>query len=322
LNIVVKEVGIDVHKQTLLVSIDGAKAFSVANAEEPIKALAGRLCEPCRIHVEASGGYERLVARIFGQAGIEVCVHNALKAHRLSQALRSRAKTDPVDARSLASNGPLLVTHPRKSDERRALADLSRALDSVKDAIADFKKRRDMPEVDQAAKECYSEAIKRLTTHLKDARKQFLERVRSSTLDSDFQLAISVPDIGPQTARICICELPEDWKTTPVPKLCAYAALAPIDDSSGKRVGVAHVGQGNKRLKGAFYMPALSAIKRQVWAKDLYARLRAKGRGHLQAIVAVMRRLFIRVLAVMRRGSPWRDEPIALHDAQETLVAT
>jgi transposase len=322
LNIVVKEVGIDVHKQTLLVSIDGAKAFSVANAEEPIKALAGRLCEPCRIHVEASGGYERLVARIFGQAGIEVCVHNALKAHRLSQALRSRAKTDPVDARSLASNGPLLVTHPRKSDERRALADLSRALDSVKDAIADFKKRRDMPELDQAAKEVYSEAIKRLATHLKDSRKRFLERIQNSPLHSDFQLAISVPDIGPQTARICICELPEDWKTTSVPKLCAYAALAPIDDSSGQRVGVAHVGQGNKRLKGAFYMPALSAIKRQIWAKELYARLRAKGRGHLQAIVAVMRRLFTRVLAVMRRGSSWQDEPFAVTAIQTIEPAT
>lgn len=322
MDIVVKNVGIDVHKKTLFVSIDQAKAFPLPNAEEPVKKFAQTLDGSCTVHVEASGGYERLVVRVLREAGIEVRVHNALKAHRLSQALRSRAKTDPVDAKSLAANGPLLPLRPRKSDERQALTDLSRALESIKESIVDFKKRRDMPELDPAAKELYTEAIRRLTTHLKEARKQFIARVHNSTLDAEFQLACSVPDVGPQTARICICELPEDWKNTPIPKLCAYAALAPMDDSSGQRIGAARVRQGNKRLKGAFYMPALSAVKRQDWAGKLYARLRNKGRTHLQSIVAVMRRLFIRVLAVLKRGSPWQDEPTNPEKSSILALAT
>ena len=48
-------------------------------------------------------------------------------------------------------------------------------------------------------------------------------------------------------------------------------------------------------------MPALSAVRHQAWAKALYARLRAKGRTHQQAIVAVMRKLLHGIWIVLQR---------------------
>ena len=115
--------------------------------------------------------------------------------------------------------------------------------------------------------------------------------------------------MGPATARVLLCELPEDLPERTPAQICSYCALAPLDDSSGARRGPARLGQGNRRVKAALYMAAMCAVRTQRWAKELYARLRSKGRAHQQAICAVMRRLLLRAVAVLKRGSPWKDEP-------------
>ena len=82
-----------------------------------------------------------------------------------------------------------------------------------------------------------------------------------------------------------------------------------MDRSSGKHNPPARLGRGNTHLKAALYMPAVTALRREEWAKNLYARLRQKGRTHDQAIVPIMRRLLTRVVVVLKRGTPWEDEP-------------
>ena len=82
-----------------------------------------------------------------------------------------------------------------------------------------------------------------------------------------------------------------------------------MDDSSGKRTGPARVGRGNPRLKKGLYMSAVTAISHREWAKSLYARLMAKGKTHDQAMVAIMRRILLRVVCVIHRGSTWQVEP-------------
>ena len=309
MNIVTAEVGIDVHKAMHFVSIDRGKPFEVENSQEPLSLLVERLPRPCVVHVEASGGYERLLVRLLREAGIEIRVHNALKARRLSQAIGSAAKTDPVDSKALSATGNLLPSYTPRSPERQTLTDLSRALDSIRECISELKKRRDMPEIDSSAKSVYSGAIDALSAELKAGRKQFETQVESSPFAEVYKVAQSILGIGPETARVCVSELPENWKTASIASLSAYAGLAPIDDASGQRTGKSRIGNGNRRLKGAFYMPALYAVRHLSWATNLYAGLRAKGRTHLQAIVAVMRRLFVRVVAVMKRGTPWQGEP-------------
>lgn len=316
MSIVTSEVGIDVHKAKHFVSIDCGKPFEVENTQEALEQLVKELPHPCVVHVEASGGYERLLVRILREAGIDIRAHNALKAHRLSQAMGSAAKTDPVDSKALSARGKMLPICEPKTPERQALTDLSRALDSIRECIADLKKRRKMPEIDASAQAVYSDTIKALCAQLKAGRKQFEIQVKASSLAKLYEVANSLPGVGPETARTCLCELPENWKTASMEQLSAYAGLAPIDDASGQRTGKSHVGHGNKRLKGAFYMPALYAIKHLLWAQELYDGLRAKGRTHLQAIVAVMRRLFIRVVAVMKRGTPWVEEALTAKKAE------
>lgn len=309
MNIVASEVGIDVSSQELVTSIDQAKAIRISNTQEGAEQLAALLPSGSIVHVESSGGYERIAVRVLRKAGFQVRIHNPLRARRLAQGVGPKAKTDPIDAKLLSERGRLLPVSEPKSAERQDMSDLSRAIDTIKGKIAGLRKRRNMPGLDEAAKQAYAEAIKALQAVAKKHEIQFAKRIAKSSYKVAYELAKSVDCVGPVTTRCCLSELPENFRTQPPARISSYAGLAPIDDSSGKRNGPARIGQGNCRLKKAMYMPAVTAIAKRAWARDLYARLRAKGRTHDQAIVAVMRKILVQIVSVIQRGSPWQAEP-------------
>jgi transposase len=308
MNSVTPEVGIDVDSIYLVTSIDQAKPVRIRNEELAIRPFIASLPPGALIHLEASGGYERVVRRLLRESGFTVRTHNPLKARRLAQARGPRAKTDPLDAVGLSRSGHLLPPTSTRTDERQKLADLSRAKEAITRTAGQYKVRAKAPDLDEDARTALLEVIEFLESKAKELEKQFETRVRATSYFREYQLCQSLDGVGKATARVITCELPEDFMERTGPELCSYGALAPVDCSSGKR-GRASLGKGNTRLKKALYMPALWALGHQTWAKELYARLRAKGRPHNSAIVAVMRRLFLRIIAVLHRGTPWIPEP-------------
>ena len=309
MNIVVPQTGIDVSKDELITSIDQGKPFILPNEVSGCQELVSRLPEGSIVHIEATGGYERLVCRMLREAGFKVVLHNPLKTRRMAQARGTRAKTDPVDARALSRDGAQLPEGSSKSVEAQGLTDFSRAIGEILDLIAGLKKRASVPELDESAAQLYKQAFEELKKAVHEAQKAFERRVRSSQAGRHYDLAMSVHAVGKLTAGVLVCELPADFLERTPGQISSYSGLAPVDNSSGKRVGKAHIGRGNSRLKKALYMPAICCIRTQTWARDLYARLRAKGRSHQSATVAVMRRLLLRVIAVLKRGTPWQDVP-------------
>ena len=309
MNIVAPVAGIDVSKDELVISVDGGKPLRFANSQQGCSALIQVIGDKGTVHLESSGGYERLVRRRSQEAGLKVVVHNPLKPRRMAQAKGRKAKTDPVDARALSEWGPLLPEGSLRNLERQQLADYSRAIQTLKQMGADLKQQLDRPELDEDARRLYTEALLDLEKRIRLAEKGLHKRLCNSAFGDGYKLVQSVPAVGRITAAIVICELPEDYMDRTGAQIGSYAGMAPIDDSSGKRTGRSRIGHGNSRLKAAFYMPAICAVRSQPWARDLYARLRSEGRSHQSAIVAVMRRLLIRVHAVLKRGSAWEAEP-------------
>lgn len=309
MNSVSAQVGIDVCKDHLDVSIDGSKPFRVANSPEGCELLVGRLPAGSTIHVESTGGYERIPRRFLTQAGFLVKVHDPFRVRRMAQAKARRGKTDALDAKHLAQAGPDLLAQQEKSPEREKLCDLSRLIDQLKGTATSMKLRAALPGLDAFAKTTLIEVAKNLSSHIRALEKEFVRRVKHSPLKAKYELALTVPGVGPCLARVAACELPEDLCAFTIPQLTSYAGVAPIDDESGKSRKPARIRRGNSRIKAALYMPALSCMSLQPWAKDLYARLRARGRVHQQAAVAVMRKLLMRILAVLQRGSAWKAEP-------------
>ena len=98
-------VGIDVSKDRLDVFVrPEGKAFAVARDGKGLAELVKRLnaLRPALIAMEATGGYETVVAAALAGAGLPLVVVNPAQMRHFAQALGKRAKTDPIDAQVIA----------------------------------------------------------------------------------------------------------------------------------------------------------------------------------------------------------------------------
>lgn len=309
----ITRVGIDVASQWLDVLIDRprAKRRRYKNDSEGIGQLSSDLgVTPCLIAMESSGRYEALARHALEEAGHTVRVKNPRKVRRLADGIGPQAKTDAIDARFLAETAHLGRCGAARSKEREALGDLSRMIEALKKERSRHLKRIKVPGYSQIAIASLREIVKAIDAQLKKLEQHFVKLVGGSRFGELYRLAQTVPGVGPVLARILVCELPEDLDNWSIRELSAYAGVAPIDKSSGKRSPNAKVpGHGNSHLKGGLYMPAIAVVASTAWAARLYRRLRAKGRTHQQAATAVMHKLLIHVVCVLKRGSPWQSEP-------------
>src|ERR1700694_4177813 len=98
-------VGIDVSKARVDVHVrpDGS-AFGCATDPEGLGALVARLkpLSPCLVVLEASGGYEGVVAAALAEADLPVAIVNPRQVRKFADAIGRLAKTDAIDAALIA----------------------------------------------------------------------------------------------------------------------------------------------------------------------------------------------------------------------------
>lgn len=309
MNMLAPQVGIDVSLESLDTSIEGSKPIRFRNEREGCDQLAAKLPKGAVVHLESTGGHERLVRRTLQAKGFVVRVHNPLRVRRSAQSDGINAKTDSIDAKHLANRGSSIKVERVKSEQAEGLCDLSRVIDSLKSEAGKLRVMAQKPQCDPYARQQLLEGARELSARATKMQAEFERRVKQTELASRFELAMSVPACGPVLSRVLSSELPERLQDYTDAQLGAYSSTAPIDDTSGKKKKPARIKRANMHIKAALYMPALVCVRTQPWATGMYARLRAKGRAHQQAIVAVMHRLFLRIVLVLRRGSAWEAEP-------------
>ena len=112
-------IGIDVAKDRLDVHLrPGGEAFTVSRDSEGVEALAARLLElkPVLVVLEATGGFEVVVAAGLAAAGLPLAVVNPRQIRDFARATGRLAKTDPNDAAVIAHFAPA-VAPPRRSEQ-------------------------------------------------------------------------------------------------------------------------------------------------------------------------------------------------------------
>lgn len=305
-------VGIDVSKDTLEVFAQGV-ALQVKNDPEGIQRLLAILPPEASFNLEASGGYEREVKKALQESGRKVKVHNPRRIRRFADVQGYSAKTDRLDAKVL-SQADNLKASSGKDEEQEHLCDLSRYIQKLKERLAADRKTLKKSRLSPVVARHLKRQIAGYEKEIQSLEKEYVEKVKASSRASGYKMLLSVPCIGPVLARILSAELPKDFTGWDKRKIAAYAGLAPMDNASGSRTKTSRLARNaNMHIKGGLYMPARAAAQKQPWAKDLYARLMARGKTTRQAIVAVMRQLLIRGFVVMRRGSAWQAEPPMRH---------
>ena len=122
-------VGIDVAKDRLDVCVrPGNESFVIARSGAGIEDLVERLqkLSPRIVAIEATGGFETVVAAGLAAAALPVVVVNPAQVRAFAQALGKRAKTDPIDAAVIAHFAEATKVEPRPLPDAmtRLLADL------------------------------------------------------------------------------------------------------------------------------------------------------------------------------------------------------
>lgn len=304
-------VGIDVSKDWLDVHLapageDWRVSRDAAGLDDLVSRLAG--AAPLYVGIEATGGYETVVAATLGAAGLPVVVLNPAQVRHFANALGKRAKTDPIDAAVIAHfvKATTPAIRPLPDEETRMLADLvARRRQIIAMIVAERLRLK------RASAKRLIKSITRLLTalqkELSDLESGIDEAIKASPLwKAKEDLLASIPGIGPATARTLIAELPE-LGTLDRRQIAALAGLAPWTRQSGKWRGKSAIGGGRAPVRAALYMAALVASRYNPILKATYQRLLAAGKAKKVALIAVARKLLIACNAVIRSQKSWQN---------------
>ncbi|MFD9421035.1 IS110 family transposase [Streptomyces goshikiensis] len=125
------------------------------------------------------------------------------------------------------------------------------------------------------------------------------------------EVILSLPGMGNQTGAAFIAATGGDMDTFgSADRLAGYAGLAPAPRDSGRVSGnLRRPRRFHRGLLNAMYLSALSSLKSCPASKTYYARKRAEGKGHKQALLALARRRLNVLWAMMRDGACYQAAP-------------
>jgi transposase len=311
--------GIDVSKDTLdagLLGPTGAtrpKSFANDRAgHAALLAWADRQAGGAAVHfcMEATGPYSTALATFLHAAGRLVSVVNPARVKAHAKACGQLNKTDPADARAIATFARDRSPRPwaPPAPEVRELQGLVRRRDDLRRMAAAEKTRLDAPDLTPAARKSITRVAKLLAKEA-DRVQAAAEAVVAATpaLAADAALLESVKGIGRQTATTVLAELPPVGDIRSAESAAAYCGLAPAEFQSGKSVKK-HTRlskAGNARLRTALYLPTLTAIRFNPVLKGFYERLLTAGKPKMQAVGACMRKLVMICYGVLKNRKPF-----------------
>jgi transposase len=304
-------VGIDVSKDRLDVHVHPAgESFAVARNAEGLDALIARLAplEVTAVAVEATGGFETVVAASLGAAQLPVIVVNPAQIRAFARALGKRAKTDPIDAAVIARFVEATKPQVRKlpDEETRLLASLvARRRQIIQMIVAEKQRERQLPS--RALKKSAARLIKALEKELNVLDQGIDDSVRGSPVWREKEdLLKSVPGIGDITARTLLAEMPElgDLDRR---QIASLAGLAPWTRQSGQWRGRSFTGGGRASVRTSLFMAALVAARCNPVFKAFYQRLITAGKPKMVALIAVARKLLTILNAILRDKTPWQS---------------
>jgi len=313
--------GIDVSAATLAVALiepdRPVQQCEFANQSSGHRKLIGWLHKRkavVRVSLEATGIYSLDLALALDAAPqIELAVLNPKMVNRFAQTLR-RSKTDAADAIVLAEYSrrmPFTAWAPPSLSGLRLRA-VSRHIAALAVEHAREKNRLHAAVGSQAAPRCVIQDLKRsllsLERRMVKMRREAMVLVRSDAeVEQRFRLLTGIPGIAQTSAVQILAELALLSPHLTVRQWVAHSGLDPVHRDSGtsvhKRSRISRA--GNRHLRRALYMPALSAVRWDPHMKAFYELLQARHKTKLQALIAVARKMLHAIYGIFRSRTPY-----------------
>jgi transposase len=325
-------IGVDVSKLTLDLAllkvnqtVNPVEHLKVENNEKGLAKVSEWLKElntsDMLFCMESTGIYcYSLLQYIIGKQA-DVWVENAVQI-KMSQGL-TRGKNDKIDAKRIAEYAHKNQDKLKLWKPTRVVVDKLKHLTALRERLITTKKRLLVPigefksvgnyEMAKMMEKAMKKSIKAIDSDLEGVEEQIKKIIDDDDhLNKLFGLVTSVAGIGFVTAINLIIQTNEFTTLKDSRKLACYCGVAPFEHSSGTSVRgrnrVSHM--ANKKLKTNLHMAALTSIRIDFELKSYYERKVQEGKNKMSIINAVRNKLLSRVVAVVKRGTPYQKNII------------
>jgi len=304
-----RNIGIDVSKDTLdLYVYETDQHWQTANSQPGIRRLVDRLKRlPLeRLVIEASGGYERRLVEACIGTDVPLIVIQPVQVKLYARAQGILAKTDKLDARTIAEYAVVMQPDIRELPGMNVLL--------VKDLLS---RRRQLmeartQELNRQHRElrCLAASHRRLLKALEKEIDWVDTRLRKAVADVNawqrtLDILLSVPGIGEGVAYTLLGELPELGALTQR-QVAALCGLAPYNRDSGTMRGKRRIKGGRAPIRTMLYMAMLCCIQHNPVMREFYQRLVAQGKHKKIALTACMRKMMVILNAMVRDQKEWK----------------
>jgi transposase len=304
--------GLDTSKTRLDIALrPGGQSWREANDEAGFRRILDRLAtlgDPAtiRIVIEASGGYERPAHQALTRAGYAVAIVNPQRVRDYARSLGRLAKTDRIDADTIAAFGD--ATRPRPTPlaqpHRVRLAELLAYRRQILDEISQRSQ--------QARRFADPQLRRRAELHLQRLRQDrddlAAEIARALRDTPDFaplaRILTSFKGVGPILAATLIAHLPELGSLNDK-QVASLVGLAPFARDSGALRGKRMIQGGRAKIRRVLYIATLAAIRHNPVIHGFRQRLATRNKPGKVAVVACMRKIIVILNAMAKSMTPW-----------------
>lgn len=312
-------IGIDISKDSLSVGFKtegGWTNTEIANTPASIAAWVGGLDPSCDWAVlEATGTYGSKLVYALGGRGIPFTQLSPSQSKGFLQAKKRSNHTDASDARALSEYGsqmqppasePLDERRDLMGQARRALRQLQKQAQMVRNQTHALEQQAVQSEAATAA---YQSVLTALETQIKVLETQVCSLTDAEMARSSKKLE-TIPGIGPVVAREILLSTNGFKGFTSAKQAPKFVGLTPDSKHSGKSVrfrgGISR--RGDPAVRQVLYMAALTARRYNKACKELYLRLKNKGKSTKVALVAVAHKLLRQAYGVLSSGKDFDND--------------
>lgn len=267
------------------------------------------------IVMEATGVYyEGLAYFLSQQSSYKICVLLPMKAKYYFKSLETKTKTDKVDAKMLSQMGlerNIKAWQPM-SCNMKTIKLLSR---EYRDNKKEINRLKNQLHAKEHTYQVSPQLIKRLKSKIELIERHCLaiELELRELVDEDHSLAqkienlVTIPGIRFMSVIGIIAETNGFVLIKNAKQLVSYAGLDVIHNESGNKTGKSRISKrGNKYIRQALYMPALSASKHINHLKNFYSRINEKNKCKKIGLIGVARKLLILIYTLWKNDEQYK----------------
>lgn len=267
--------------------------------------------------MEATGVYHLLFANELHNKGFKVSVQNPLRIKRFSDMKMIRAKTDFVDARTIALYGTEQSPEPYKPrpEKHQFIIKLLKAIDDYNTAITSLKNQLEALETDPVQLKLvireFKNMIKRFQKSILIFEKE-IDDILAEIYPTEVKRLNKIKGVGNRTTAVILGFFGKFENFDNPKQVVSFIGTNPSVERSGTSVkGKGSIDKkGSPYIRKILYMSSLAAAQFNPSCKALYDRLTLKGKEHKQKRIAVLNKLVRQIFAILKFDREWEENYI------------